>query len=129
MTPLTDLREVRELFYTYETRGVFYAGPNGVAQSELYLYLLYQLSQSLAGSGNDGIMLAVGIFESISVLIQLIAFHIVYSTTPKKAPYATAALTWIIFNPISLASAFAQLGTLNDCLFYLLFMLPLLGDS
>ena len=44
-TPMTDPRELRELFYTYEKTGEFYAGPNSVAQSELYLKLLYAINQ------------------------------------------------------------------------------------
>jgi hypothetical protein len=40
-SPLNDLRELREMFYTYETTGSFFNGPHQVGQSELLLHAIY----------------------------------------------------------------------------------------
>lgn len=100
-TPMTDPRELRELFYTYEKTGEFRAGPNQVAQSELYLKLLYTVNQiSLDKGGFDLIYIFVGLFEVLSIICQLVIFHHVFSATEKKADQAGFVLCWIIFNPI-----------------------------
>ena len=59
----------------------------------------------------------------------MIIFHIVFSATPKKSDMAGFALCWIAFNPIQILCGFAHLGSLSDCLFYLIIMLPLIDDE
>jgi hypothetical protein len=57
------------MFYCYEKDGQFFTRPHQVGQSELYLHFLYWLSKVTADAGSDGIYLAIGIFEAISVAI------------------------------------------------------------
>ena len=129
-TPMTDPRELRELFYIYEKTGEFYAGPNTVAQSELYLKILYTVNQiSLEQGGFDLIYIFVGLFEALSIVCQLIIFHLVFSATEKKADQAGFVLCWIVFNPLQVLGSFANFGSLSDCLFYVLIMLPMLEDE
>lgn len=42
-TPLNDIRELKEMFYMYETKGEFYPNTLQIGQSELLLYSLYHL--------------------------------------------------------------------------------------
>ena len=44
-TPLNDIREVKEMFYMYETRGEFYPNTLQIGQSELMLIALYHLQK------------------------------------------------------------------------------------
>ena len=127
-TPLVDVREIRELFYTYEKTGEFYAGPNSVAQSEMYLKFLYSVNQVAIKYGLEGIYIIVGLFEIISIVFQLMIFHLVFSATDKKADQAGLALCWIIFNPIQVLGGFSHFGSFSDSLFYLIILLPLLDD-
>jgi len=129
-TPMTDVRELREVFYTYEKTGEFYAGPNSVAQSELYLQILYHMNKlAIESAGFEVLYVFVGLFESLSILFQVITFYIVFSATDKKADQAGFVLCWILFNPIQVLGGFSHFGSLSDCLFYLIIMLPLLEDA
>ena len=67
-TPLVDIRDLRELFYSYEKTGEFFMGPTQVSQSELYLRLLYHVNTLIADGGNDGLYLVVGFFEGLSTI-------------------------------------------------------------
>ena len=79
---------------------------------------------------NDEVLFVyIGIFEVISVLLQLIIFGIVYSATDKKEMYTMIAFAWIIFNPISLFGGFTNLGSFNDALFYFLVLLPIADEA
>ena len=73
--------------------------------------------------------LVTGICEGLSILFQIIIFHTVYSATNKKAEYSSFVLCWIVLNPIQVLGGFSHLGGLSDCLFYLIIMLPLVGDA
>ena len=73
--------------------------------------------------------MCLAIFETISTLLQLIIFGVVYSATEKKEKYTAMAFGWVIFNPISMIGGFTNLGSLNDALFYLLVMLPIADES
>jgi hypothetical protein len=42
-SPLNDLRELREMFYTYESTGSFFNGPHQVGQSEILLDAIYRV--------------------------------------------------------------------------------------
>jgi len=53
----------------------------------------------------------------------------VFAATDKKKEYVGAALFWIAVNPIQLIGGFSNLGSLNDSLFYILLLFPLLNDS
>ena len=53
-------------------------------------------------------------------------FQVVYSATTKKADHAMFVLCWIAFNPIQVLCGFAHIGSLSDCLFYLIMMMPLI---
>ena len=127
-TPLIDLRELRELLYTYEQTGSFSARPLQVSQSEMYLLVLYHVKKLFEGR-DEGIYLIIGAFEALSMMFQFIIFHIVFSATAKKSEYIGYALCWIALNPIQLVGGFLHLGSMNDCLFYLVIMLSLLDDT
>lgn len=78
-SPLNDLRELKESFYIYETSGKFFAGPTDVGQSELLLKLLYAI---YSPTKNDlRLHLFIAFFESVSVILQLVIFHKVFSIT------------------------------------------------
>ena len=65
---MTDIRELREIFYNYEKTGEFYAGPNSVAQSEIYLNFLYFVHKISIEQGLDGVYIIVGLFETLSIV-------------------------------------------------------------
>ena len=99
-TPLVDPRELHETFDTYDRTGKFFARPLQIGQSEMYLHCLYMLNAILADQGIDGVMLACGIFEALSLFVQLILFHLAYTATEKKSVYMVGALFWLTVNPI-----------------------------
>ena len=116
------------MFYTYDKYGTFFAAPNQVGQSELLLKFLYFINKA-ASLDMQGLYMCLALFETISVLLQLIIFGVVYSATEKKEKHTAMAFAWIIFNPISLVGGFTNLGSFNDAVFYLVVLLPLLGDD
>lgn len=99
-TPLIDPRELRETFDTYERTGQFFARPLQIGQSEMYLHFLYFMTQLMADSGLDGVFLTTAAFEAVSLMVQLIIFHFVYTATEKKDDFVTAALFFMTVNPI-----------------------------
>lgn len=59
----------------------------------------------------------------------MVIFTIVYSASAKKADMIGIALFCIAFNPIQVVCGFVHLGSLNDCIFYLIVMLTLIDDD
>lgn len=47
-TPLNDVRELKEMFYTYEHYGDFYLNTRQVGQSEYLLLALYHLQKHVS---------------------------------------------------------------------------------
>jgi len=87
------------------------------------------VSKLTSDSGSDGVFVVIAIFEALSTIFQMVIFQIVFSASPKKAHLAGFVLCWIAFNPIQILCGFAHLGSLNDSLFYLIVMLPLIDDD
>ena len=99
-SPMMDVREVREILYNYEKTGEFFLGPNSIAQSEVYLLMIYNVRKVLAEMGSEGFVLISAFFEVLSISFQIVIFYLVYSATDKKTDSTWGALLWIIFNPI-----------------------------
>ena len=89
-TPLNDLRELKEMFYTYETKGNFYHNTFQIGQSELLLLALYNLSRLI----DLRIILAFASMASTVIQMALIEKSICKNKD--------VALIWVVFNPIAL---------------------------
>ena len=61
-SPLNDLRDLREMLYTYETTGSFFKGPYQVGQSELLLHALYSV-YSLFNKEMGALRVILALFE------------------------------------------------------------------
>jgi len=123
-TPLTDLRELKEMFYMYENFGEFFTGPKQIAQSELLLLALFKV-HTYSGKSEMAVKLALAASEALSLLTQLLIFHNVFGATKKKEAYTSLAFYYILFNPMSIISGFSNLGVFNDTLFYMLALVSL----
>jgi len=89
-TPLNDLRELKEMFYTYEHYGDFYLNTSQIGQSEYLLLALYHLNKHL---DMFYILIAIELISSITKL-----YFINQTITKSKS----LAVLWALFNPISL---------------------------
>lgn len=89
-TPLNDLRELKEMFYTYETKGNFYHNTFQIGQSELLLVALYNITRFV----DLRIVLALASVASVGMQMAIIN----HSVSKNK----DAALIWVVFNPIAL---------------------------
>ena len=116
------------MLYTYEKTGTFFVAPNQVGQSELLCKFLYYIN-SAASLNMQGLYMCLALFETMSMLLQLIIFGVVFSATEKKEKFTAFAFAWVILNPISLVGGFTNIGSLNDAFFYLIVLLPILGDE
>ena len=115
-TPLNDLRELKEMFYTYETKGNFYHSTFQIGQSELLLVALYNISRFI----DLRIILALASMASMGMQMAVIQ----HSVTKNR----DAALVWVVFNPISLLGGGIQnIGAINDTLFYAIIYLIQVG--
>ena len=117
------------MFFTYERTGQFFARPSQIGQSEMYLSILYSINSIVEQQGIDGVLLMCAIFEALFTALQLVIFHIVFSTTEKKHEFIGGALLWIAVNPIQIIGGFSNLGSLNDVLYLVLLLCPLLSDT
>ena len=91
--------------------------------------MLYTVYEEAVKQGIEGVFIVVGLFEILSMVFQIVIFHIVYSSTDKKAGYKNFVLCWIIINPIQVLGGFSHFGSMNDCIFYLIVMISILGDD
>ena len=115
-TPLNDIRELKEMFYTYEHFGDFYLNTSQIGQSEYLLLALYKLNKHF-----DMFYILIAI-ELISILMKL--YFIRQTMTKNKR----LAVLWVLFNPISLLGGSSQnIGAFNDTLYLALILLMFKG--
>ena len=118
VTPLNDIKELREQFYMYETKGDFYYSENCIGQSEYLLLLYYQIQKHIA------IEWVLALSDFLSTLMQL------YILNQLKPKYLSVLQLGVIFNPASIFGGGIQnIGALNDTIYYTLIALIINGSK
>jgi len=123
-TPLIEMREMKEMFYTYQQTGNFLNSPIQIGQSEYLVRLYFFVYQQW---GDLGLKATLTGIDALTLILQLAVFRMIFSATEKKAQYTGLVFYWILFNPISLfaGNTHANLGGFNDMLWYLIMYLTI----
>lgn len=88
-TPLIDMRELKEMIFTYEHYGTFYLHSKQIGQSELLLHAIYKL---------QGVIPLEQTLQVLYAITFLCSFFIVKKLSGKN----WIALFWLAFSPISI---------------------------
>ena len=106
ITPMNDIREVKETLFAYEKKGTFYAHTEQIGQSELLLKMLYYCPIDIRWP--------IALFDLLSTLSQLWLL----STVTIRHKEIIQLL--IVFNPFTVFGGGIQnIQSFNDFLFVL----------